>query len=161
MSDLWAGDAVALTDDHAVVDVRRVETRNGVRLEIAARDSGRAIRLCPVELETLTWQTHEALAELRRVPGSADGRVPPADVPDDLGGDVSGGPPVELANEYAAVHVRTVRASEEERLEIVAARVGYGIRLAARELETLTRQTHDTFSGFLRTPFGPEGEAER
>jgi hypothetical protein len=152
---------VRLTDDHAVVEVRKVHTRNGVRLEIAAPDSGRAIRLCPLELETLTWQSHDVFADLRPAPGGADAGIPMAEIADDLPGDLPGSPPVELANEYALVHVRTVRSDGDERLEIVARRLGHGIRLAAHELETLTRQTHETFSEFLRTPFGPEGEAER
>jgi hypothetical protein len=161
VSELRAGEAVELTDDHAVVRIRKVNTRNGVRLEIAAPHSGRAIRLCPLELETLTWQTHEDLAELRPAPGGAGAGIPIAQVRGDLPGELAGDAPVELANEYAAVHVRTVRAGNEERLEIVAQRMGFGIRLAAHELETLTRQSHDTFSDFLRTPFGPEAEGER
>jgi hypothetical protein len=160
VSDLPGGEPVELTDDHAVVRVRKVHTRNGVRLEIAAPDTGRSIRLCPLELETLTWQTHEGFADLRPAPGGADAGIPMAEIPGDLPGELPGGAAAELANEYAVVQVRTVRASEDERLEIVAQRIGRGIRLAAHELETLTRQTHQTFSGFLRTPFGPESESE-
>jgi hypothetical protein len=65
---------------------------------------------------------------------------------------------VELANEYAAVTVRKVQTGNGVRLEIVAPRLGRGIRLDPVELETLTWQTHETFSEFLRTPFGPEPE---
>jgi len=142
-----------VTGDRAVVRVRRVRTRNGVRLEIAALASGRAIRLCPLELETLTWQTHEGLAALR----AAGGEAAPA-VAATLEGELAGDAAVELANEYAAVLVRRVGASGDERLEIVAQRIGCGIRLAAGELQTLAGQPHDTFSRFLETPFGPEGE---
>ena len=56
--------------------------------------------------------------------------------------------------------MRTVQTRNGVRLEIVAPRLGRGIRLGPLELETLTWQTHDTFSEFLRTPFGPEGDAE-
>jgi hypothetical protein len=155
--DAHEGRPIVLTDDHAVVQVRKVHTRNGVRLEIAAPDSGRVIRLCPLELETLTWQTHDVFADLRPAPAGADAAIPTAEIP----GELPGSPPVELANEYALVHVRTVQSNGDERLEIVARRLGRGIRLAAHELETLTHQTHATFSGFLRTPFGPEGDADR
>lgn len=57
------------------------------------------------------------------------------------------------------MRVRTVQTRNGVRLEIVAPRLGCGIRLCPLELETLTWQSHDVFSEFLRTPFGPEDEA--
>ena len=68
--------------------------------------------------------------------------------------------PLELANEFAEVHVRKVATRNGVRLEIVAPKLGRGIRLCPLELETLTWQTPETFSGFLSTPYGPESEAE-
>ena len=67
---------------------------------------------------------------------------------------------LELANEYALVRVRKVQTGNGIRLEIFAPRLGRAIRLCPVELESLTWQSHDTFSAFLETPFGPEGEAE-
>lgn len=78
---------------------------------------------------------------------------------DELGG-LEDGEAVELANEYAAVIVRKVHTHNGVRLEIVAPRLGRGIRLCPLELETLTWQGHETFSKFLETPFGPEGDPE-
>lgn len=46
-----------LANEFAVVRVRRRRTRNGERLEIEAPRLGRRVTLCPVELESLTWQT--------------------------------------------------------------------------------------------------------
>jgi hypothetical protein len=57
-----------LANEYAAVQVRRVRTRNGVRLEIVSPKLGRGIRLCPLELEALTWQTHETFSELLRTP---------------------------------------------------------------------------------------------
>jgi hypothetical protein len=74
--------------------------------------------------------------------------------------ELPGDPPFELANEYAFVQVRKVYTRNGVRLEIVAPRLGRGIRLDPVELETLTWQTHETFSTFLRTPFGPEPAPE-
>lgn len=68
--------------------------------------------------------------------------------------------PFELANEYAAVVVRKVRTRNGVRLEIAAPRLDRVIRLCPLELESLTWQTPETFSEFLRTPFGPEDAAE-
>jgi hypothetical protein len=73
-------------------------------------------------------------------------------------GGLPGEPPVKLANEYTEVLVRKVRTRNGVRLEIVAPRLGRLIRLCPLELESLTWQPHDTFSGFLTTPFGPEDE---
>ena len=74
--------------------------------------------------------------------------------------DLPGSEPLELANEYAQVLVRKVSTRNGTRLEIVAPHLGRGIRLCPLELETLTWQAHETFSGFLETPFGPEPEIE-
>jgi hypothetical protein len=68
--------------------------------------------------------------------------------------------PVELANEYATVQVRRVHTRNGVRLEIVSPTLGRSIRLCPLELEALTWQTHETFSEFLRTPFGPEIDPE-
>jgi hypothetical protein len=80
---------------------------------------------------------------------------------DELGNDLPGDEPFELANEYAAVKVRKVYTRNGVRLEIVSPRLGHGIRLDPVELEVLTWQKHELFSELLKTPFGPEGEAER
>jgi hypothetical protein len=61
----------------------------------------------------------------------------------------------EIANEFAYVRVRKVLTRNGERLEIAAPKLGYVIRLDAIELESLSWQTTETFSGFLETPFGP------
>jgi hypothetical protein len=68
--------------------------------------------------------------------------------------------PLELANEFAEVSVRRVATRNGVRLEILAPKLGRGIRLCPLELETLTWQSPETFSGFLSTPYGPEAEAE-
>ena len=74
--------------------------------------------------------------------------------------DLRAGDAVELANEFALVRVRVVHTRNGVRLEIAAPRLKQGIRLCPLELETLTWQTPETFSGFLATPFGPERQAE-
>jgi hypothetical protein len=49
-----------------------------------------------------------------------------------------------------------VHTRNGERLEIEAPRRGFKIRLDAVELESLTWQTSETFSGFLRSSIGPD-----
>ena len=50
---------IHLANEFAAVTVRVVETGNGVRLRIESPRLGRAIDLDPLELETLTWQSHD------------------------------------------------------------------------------------------------------
>jgi hypothetical protein len=57
-----------LTNEFATVRVRRVFTRNGVRLEISSPRLGRTVRLDPLSLESLTWQTSETFSEFLRHP---------------------------------------------------------------------------------------------
>jgi len=66
--------------------------------------------------------------------------------------------PVPIANEFATVTVERIETRNGVRLRITSARLGRSIDLDPVELETLTWQSHDLFSGFLATPFGPEGD---
>lgn len=67
--------------------------------------------------------------------------------------------PVELANEFAAVTVTVVETRNGVRLRIESPRAGRSIDLDPLELETLTWQTHDLFTGLLADPYGPSDEA--
>ena len=68
------------------------------------------------------------------------------------------GATLELANEYAVVHVRQVQTGNGVRLEISSPRLGRSIRLCPLQLESLTWQSPELFSRLLETPFGPEGD---
>jgi hypothetical protein len=61
-------ESLELANEFAEVRVRKVSTRNGVRLEISAPKMGSRILLCPLELETLTWQSHEAFSKALATP---------------------------------------------------------------------------------------------
>jgi hypothetical protein len=50
------GEPIAIGNEFAEVRVLRVETRNGSRLLIESHKSGQWVALCPLELESLTWQ---------------------------------------------------------------------------------------------------------
>lgn len=57
-----------IANEFATVTVRRVETRNGVRLRIESSRLQRSIDLDPLELESLTWQSHEFFSRLLAEP---------------------------------------------------------------------------------------------
>jgi hypothetical protein len=69
-------------------------------------------------------------------------------------------PPIKISNEFADIQVRKVWTRNGERLEISAPRRGYRILLDAVELESLTWQTPETFSGFLQASVGPDSGDE-
>ncbi len=50
------GQPITIGNEFAEVRVLRVETRNGSRLMIESPKSGQWVALCPLELESLTWQ---------------------------------------------------------------------------------------------------------
>jgi len=62
-----------IANEFATVVVRRVETRNGIRLRIESPRHQRAIDLDPLELETLTWQSHDLFSQLLRQPFGPEG----------------------------------------------------------------------------------------
>ncbi|TDV56446.1 hypothetical protein [Actinophytocola oryzae] len=51
------GEPITIANEFAEIRVRRVDTRNGSRLLVESPRSGQWITLCPLELESLTWQT--------------------------------------------------------------------------------------------------------
>jgi hypothetical protein len=57
-------DEIEIANEFASVVVRRVETRNGVRLRIQSPRLQRSIDLDPLELESLTWQSHDLFSQL-------------------------------------------------------------------------------------------------
>lgn len=58
MTSMW------LSNEFADVIVRMVQTGNGERLEISSPRRGTTIRLDPVELEALTWQTTDVFTRM-------------------------------------------------------------------------------------------------
>lgn len=59
---------VTIANEFASVRVAKVWTRNGERLEIEAPRLGHTIRLDPLHLESLSWQTPESLSRLLEQP---------------------------------------------------------------------------------------------
>jgi hypothetical protein len=55
---------IEIANEFATVVVQRVETRNGVRLRIRSPRLQREIDLDPLELESLTWQSHDLFTRL-------------------------------------------------------------------------------------------------
>jgi hypothetical protein len=64
-----------------------------------------------------------------------------------------------LGNEFAEVLVRKVRTRNGLRLEICSPKLGFAVRLCPLQLEALTWQSSDVFSGFLSNPLGPVSDA--
>jgi hypothetical protein len=143
---------IEISNKNAVVLVRKVRTRNGVRLEIYSPETDRRVYLDPLLIESLSWQTAETFSdtlqdppenshaeevEERRVSGEEEY--------------------TEFTNEFAYTLVRKVRVGDDARLEILSPKLDYQTYLDASLLESLTWQTTATFSRFLEEPYGPRG----
>jgi hypothetical protein len=62
------GEPIEIANEFAQVRVSKVWTRNGERLEIESPKLGYRVRLDPLELESLSWQTPETFSRLLRTP---------------------------------------------------------------------------------------------
>ncbi len=62
------GGPIELANEFAHVEVTLVHTRNGQRLRIRAPKLGREILLCPLQLESLTWQPPETFSAFLATP---------------------------------------------------------------------------------------------
>lgn len=60
------GAPVVIANEFVDVEVRRVHTRNGVRLEIFSPRRGTSVRLDAMVLDCLTWQPPQVFSELLR-----------------------------------------------------------------------------------------------
>lgn len=60
------GEPIIIANEFVDVEVRRVHTRNGVRLEIHSPRRGTTIRLDAMVLDALTWQGPEVFSEMLR-----------------------------------------------------------------------------------------------
>lgn len=58
------GEAIVIANEFSEIRVVRVETRNGSRLLIESPKSGQWITLCPLELESLTWQNSATFSRM-------------------------------------------------------------------------------------------------
>lgn len=150
------GETVSLDGRETTIHVRKIFTPAGERLEIEAPDRGSWIRLDAMELESLSWQDHETFVEfLAAADALPDGFETTAPSTDD---EVDVVHEWTVTNEFADARVRKLRRSDGEWLEIEAPKLGYVIRLDPLELAGVTWQETETFTAFLETPFGPDGD---
>ena len=140
-----------ISNESAIALVRKVRTRNGIRLEIYSPEVDKRVYLDPLLLESLAWQTPETFSDILEDPHEL------TDLEEEEGEVDEETEYTEFANEFAFTLVRKVRTRKEARLEIISPKLGYQIYLDAPLLESLTWQTPQTFSKFLEEPYGPRG----
>jgi hypothetical protein len=165
------GETPAIEDDVAAVEFRKICTPAGERLEVESPAAGSHIRLDAIELEALTWQNAETYLEFIENAGDAAAdtdletraaavrELPREDDPEFGAGDRDGrarSDSISVTNEFAEARVRSVEPDAGERIEIEAPKLGHVVHLAPVELESVTWQSSETFTGFLETPFGPD-----
>ena len=141
-----------ISNKNAVVLVRKVRTRNGVRLEIYSPETDRRVYLDPLLIESLSWQTAETFSDTLQDPPE-NSHAEEAEERRMSGEEEY----TEFTNEFAYTLVRKVRVGDDARLEILSPKLDYQTYLDASLLESLTWQTTATFSRFLEEPYGPRG----
>lgn len=140
-----------ISNESAIALVRKVHTRNGVRMEVHSPEQDRRVYLDPLNIESLAWQTPQTFSDtLEDPPEIASTEEEGAQVETE-------NEYTEFANEFAYTLVRKVRIRDGARLEIHSPRLNYRTYLPPPLLESLTRQTTATFSKFLEEPYGPRG----
>lgn len=140
-----------ISNESAIALVRKVRTRNGVRMEVHSPEQDRRVYLDPLNIESLAWQTPETFSDtLEDPPEVADTERGEAQVETE-------NEYTEISNEFAYTLVRKVHIRGGARLEIHSPRLDYRIYLDPPLLESLTWQTPQTFSKFLEEPYGPRG----
>ena len=60
--------AIEISNEFTTVCVKKVDTRNGARLEISSPRLGYRIQLDALALESLTWQTMETFSRFLETP---------------------------------------------------------------------------------------------
>ena len=68
MATTAKSDEIQVMNEFALVRVRRVETRNGMRLEIESPRLGSKVRLDALALESLTWQSPDTFSRFLERP---------------------------------------------------------------------------------------------
>jgi hypothetical protein len=58
------GAEIVIANEFSEIRIAKVRTRNGSRLLIESPKSGQWIALCPLELESLTWQSTETFSAM-------------------------------------------------------------------------------------------------
>jgi hypothetical protein len=130
------------------VQLEKVATRMGDRLEVRSTRSGESVRIDALALEALSWQEFdEVLPSENSVSQSSDHRISAYS----NGEEVSLPHEMQFRNEYALADV-TVKNDE---VKVASPKIGFYIPLPYEMLEWLSNQNSDIFSEFLENPFGP------
>jgi hypothetical protein len=164
LNDIGVDVVFSMTDTEGSIDVSKVQTPNGNRVELSPRNGEYRLRLDPLAFESLAWQpgpffdalagegTRTEIAERARDAGHVGGdafdrHVDPQERSDD---------DLKIGNEFTTVYLQATSESGRERLEIRSPKMGYGTWLSVAELHGIARLDPSLFSELLRTPLGPE-----
>jgi hypothetical protein len=143
-------DYTEISNESAIALVRKVRTRNGVRLEIYPPESEKRVYLDPLNIESLAWQTPETFSDTLEDPLESTNMEQVGEAQVETENEYT-----EFTNEFAYTLVRKVRIRGGAWLEILSPKLDYQTYLDAPLLESLTWQTTATFSRFLEEPYGP------
>lgn len=136
------------------VEVSRVYTPKGTRLELVSSDPHQVIRLDAMALESVSWQDPVDFPLDPERGETVPQRSPRISEVDEA--TVEAVDRIQITNEFAQVEVRKIVAPDREAVSIESPKLGHEIALDVEDLISLTAQSKDRFSEFLRRPFGPD-----
>lgn len=146
---------IRLDDADGAVTVTKLVSK-GERLGIHDGDTG--VKLDALLLEGLTWQRDRAGLDGLLDADGAIAEDPVAAATDGPAGDTNErADDISISNEYSHVFVRDVTTDAGAGIEVTTPGRGTAITLGVRSLRELAA-VDDTyaFSGWFKTPFGPE-----
>lgn len=128
--------------DDAGLELRKLRTRQGSRVEIHDVEEGSRLRLDALGLERLSWLTRDALpVSSTRVFGEESGRAELFPV----------------TNEFADVTLSKLEFDGADALEIRAPKLERATVLSTSDLRWMAGETMDLISALLETPY-PEDD---
>lgn len=146
-SSVTAKSLASIAEAGRHVEVSRIETPKGERLELADADTGESIWLDAIVLESLTWQNEETFREFCH---EAPESVSRSDLAVSRGSHA--GTQTELTtitNEFSHVDVRKTTAEGRDWVEFHGPKVGFTIRLNAPAVLTVIHQDHERYTDLL------------
>lgn len=149
------GDSQTVTENGVSLELTKVFTGAGERLEIYAPRIETKIYLDALAIEGLSWGDEETIRELATKVYSLDdlkeSEFDSLDVEATEASDV-----FEISNEFGLGYASIVTDGNRKRVKFQSPKLGYTNQLSVKTVEAITAQDSSIFTSFLKTPFGPK-----
>lgn len=150
-----SGDSQTVTENGVSLELTKVFTGAGERLEIYAPRIETKIYLDALAIEGLSWGDEETIRELTTEVYSLDdleeSEFDSLDAEATVAGDV-----FEISNEFGLGFASIMTDGNQKRVKFQSPKLGYANQLSLKTVEAIAAQDSSIFTSFLETPFGPK-----